>query len=83
MASGHTNSWHANRCWGHCTKGNCKHVNVSLLECLIKEEVLFCEKDGRGRSTVYGLRDIQAVRRGDNFYRKYLSGVYGAVPNVG
>ena len=57
--------------------------NVSLLECLIKEEVLFCEKDGRGRTTVYGLRDIQAVRRGDNFYRKYLSGVYGAVPNVG
>ena len=57
--------------------------NASLLESLAKEEVLFCEKDSRGRTTIYGLRDIQAVRRGDNFYRKYLSGVYGAVPNVG
>jgi hypothetical protein len=57
--------------------------NASLLESLAKEEVLFCEKDGRGRTTIYALRDIQAVRRGDNFYRKYLSGVYGAVPNVG
>jgi uncharacterized protein len=57
--------------------------NASLLDTLTKEEVLFCEKDGRGRTSVYGLRDVQSVRRGDNFYRKYLSGVYGAVPNVG
>lgn len=57
--------------------------NASLLEDLIKEEVLFCEKDSRGRTSVYSLRDVQAVRRGDNYYRKYLSGVYGAVPHLG
>jgi len=57
--------------------------NASLLEELVKEEVFFCEKDSKGRSAVYGLRDIQAVRRNDNYYRKYLGGVYGAVPNIG
>ena len=57
--------------------------NASLLEDLIKEEVLFCEKDRSGRTQVYGLRDIQSVRRTDNYYRKYLSGAFGAVPQIG
>jgi hypothetical protein len=48
-----------------------------------KEEVFFCEKDSQGRTSVYGLQDIQNVRRTDNRYRKYLSGVYGAVPRLG
>jgi uncharacterized protein len=56
---------------------------ASLLEDLTKEEVFFCEKDSRGRTSVYGLQDIQNVRRTDNRYRKYLSGVYGAVPHIG
>lgn len=57
--------------------------NASLLDELVKEEVYFCEKDSRGRSRVYGLQDIQSVRRNDNFYQKYLGGVYGAVPKIG
>jgi hypothetical protein len=57
--------------------------NVSLLAELAKEEIFFCEKDPKGRTTIYGLQDIQAVRRGDNYYRKYLGGVYGAVPHLG
>lgn len=57
--------------------------NASLLEDLIKEEILFCEKDDLGRTSVYSLRDVQAVRRSDNYYRKYLGGVYGAVPHLG
>jgi hypothetical protein len=57
--------------------------NASLLEDLVKEEILFCEKDGQGRTNVYSLRDVQAVRRNDNYYRKYLGGVYGAVPHLG
>lgn len=56
---------------------------ASLLEDLMKEEVFFCEKDSKGRTSVYGLQDIQSVRRTDNRYRKYLSGVYGAVPQIG
>lgn len=76
--------------WFHDTERNPHNAqlwmtcqNASLLEDLVKEEVFFCEKDSKGRTTVYGLRDIQAVRRNDNYYRKYLGGVYGAVPHLG
>ncbi len=57
--------------------------NASLLEELIKEEVFFCAKDSGGRTEIYGLKDIQAVRRTDNYYRKYLGGMFGAVPQIG
>jgi len=57
--------------------------NASLLEDLCKEEIFFAEKDQKGRTKVYGLKDIEAVRRIDNFYQKYLGGVYGAVPRIG
>jgi uncharacterized protein len=56
---------------------------ASLLEDLQKEEVFFCEKSRQGRTRIYGLQDIQAVRRSDNLYKKYLGGVYGGVPHVG
>lgn len=57
--------------------------NASLLEELIKEEIFFCEKDDSGCTSVFGLRDVMSVRRNDNFYRKYLSGAYGAIPRLG
>jgi hypothetical protein len=76
--------------WFHDPERNRKRAQLwmschaaSLLEDLQKEEVFFCEKDGLGRTSVYGLQDIQNVRRTDNRYRKYLSGVYGAVPRLG
>jgi hypothetical protein len=55
----------------------------SLLEELTKEEVFFCDKDHGGKTSIYGLRDIQSVRRNENYYRKYLGGSYGAVPQIG
>jgi predicted ATPase len=57
--------------------------NAAILDFLDKEEIFFCEKDGRGRSIVYGLSDVQDVRRADNFAKKYLGGRYGAVPRFG
>ena len=57
--------------------------NASLLDTLVKEEVLFTEKDTAGRTSVYGLTKIAGVRREDNFYKKYLSGLFGAVPQIG
>ncbi|SFL17565.1 AAA family ATPase [Methylobacterium pseudosasicola] len=57
--------------------------NASVLEDLTKEEVYFVEKDSRGLSSVYGLRDVQSVRRNDNYYKKYLGGAFGAVPQIG
>lgn len=57
--------------------------SASLLEELKKEEIFFTEKDDQGRTKIYGLKDIEGVRRVDNFYQKYLGGVYGAVPRIG
>jgi uncharacterized protein len=57
--------------------------SASLLEDLQKEEIFFTEKDESGGTRVYGLKDIEGVRRVDNFYQKYLGGVYGAVPRIG
>ena len=56
---------------------------ASLLEDLFKEEIFFCEKNSQGETRVYGLQDIKDARRTDNRYRKYLSGVYGAVTQIG
>jgi energy-coupling factor transporter ATP-binding protein EcfA2 len=56
--------------------------SVSLLDELKKEEIVICEKDRQGRTKVYSLMDVK-VRRDDNHYRKYLSGAYGGVPQIG
>ena len=57
--------------------------NVSLLEELSKDEIVFCEKDRHGRTEIYCLNDVKAVRRDDNYYKKYLGGIFGAVPRIG
>lgn len=56
---------------------------ASLLENLAKEEVVLCEKGSDGATEIFSLMDVERVRRSDNLYRKYLSGVYGGVPNIG
>lgn len=56
--------------------------SASLLDDLNKEEIVICEKDRQGRSHLYSLMDVK-VRRDENHYRKYLSGAYGGVPQLG
>ena len=53
------------------------------MEYLKKEEIYFTEKNSKGETEVYALRDIDDVRRDDNYYAKYLNGIYGAVPRIG
>lgn len=55
----------------------------ALLEELQKDEIAFCEKDAKGRTAIFSLNDVKAVRRDDNFYRKYMGGQYGALPLIG
>ena len=55
----------------------------SLMEDLLKEEIIFCEKGWHGRARTYCLKEIQGVRRNEHFTRKYLGGVYGGIPNIG
>ncbi len=76
--------------WFHDPERNPKNAQLwmtchsaSLLDTLVKEEVVFTEKDAVGRTSIFALRDIKGIRRVDNFYKKYLSGVLGAVPQIG
>ena len=57
--------------------------SVSLLDDLLKEEVLICEKSTSGATQVFGLGDIKGIRRDENFLQNYLGGVYGGVPSIG
>jgi uncharacterized protein len=56
---------------------------VSLLDDLLKEEVLICEKGADGATKVYRLGDIKGIRRDENFLQNYLGGVYGGIPSIG
>ncbi len=57
--------------------------SATLLEDLVKEEVVITEKNSAGRTRVYSLMDVKSTRRDDNLYKKYLGGVYGGVPVIG
>ena len=56
--------------------------SASLLDDLLKEEIVICEKDQLGRTRIHSLMDVK-VRRDENHYRKYLSGAYGGIPLLG
>jgi hypothetical protein len=61
----------------------CAVHNVAIMDHLEKEEIFLVEKSRDGASSVTALRDIQSVRREPSLQRKYLGGVFGAVPNIG
>ncbi len=76
--------------WFHDPKRNPRNAqlwmtchNASLLENLTPSEVLLCEKDRAGRTQVYRLADINEIDVDDNFYRKYMGGMFGAIPQIG
>jgi hypothetical protein len=56
---------------------------VSLLDDLLKEEVVICQKSQDGTTEIYRLADIQGIRRDTNLLQNYLGGVYGGVPSLG
>jgi len=53
-----------------------------ILNRLDKYQIIFVEKDENGQSENWRMDDIQGVRTDDNFYAKYMAGVYGAVPKL-
>ncbi|MCY3853152.1 MAG: ATP-binding protein [Gammaproteobacteria bacterium] len=57
--------------------------SAPLMDDLLKEEIIFCEKDSHGCAQAYCLKEIQGVRRNERFSKKYLGGVYGGIPNIG
>jgi hypothetical protein len=53
-----------------------------ILNSLDKYQIILCEKDENGCSENWRLDEIDGVRSDDNYYTKYMSGAYGAIPRV-
>ncbi len=51
-------------------------------ELFAKDQIYFIEKDKTGASQIYNLSDIQGVRNNTNLENWYLTGRFGAVPNI-
>ena len=49
---------------------------------LDKTQILLVEKNNKNESEIWRLNDMEGVRHDDNWYKKYISGVYGAKPRV-
>lgn len=58
----------------------CHHA--PLLRLLDKYQILLVEKDETGASEVWRLDEMTGLRADDNYYTKYITGAYGAIPNV-
>ncbi|WP_270942801.1 AAA family ATPase [Romboutsia lituseburensis] len=59
----------------------CNTHDVMLLqEDIRRDQVWFVEKNEYGESELYSLADFKGVRKNDAILKKYLLGVYGAVP---
>lgn len=56
--------------------------NSEVLQQLDKYQVTLVEKDDTLSSQVWRLSDMENMRPDDNIYKKYKSGVYGAVPKL-
>jgi uncharacterized protein len=55
---------------------------IEVLNLLHKAQVILVQKDENCESSACRLDDVEGVRNDDNFYAKYMSGTYGAVPNL-
>lgn len=53
-----------------------------VLNSVDKYQVILVEKDERCSSDAWRLDKMDGVRPDDNYYKKYITGAYGAVPNI-
>lgn len=61
----------------------CNTHNVLLLdEDIRRDQIWFIQKDMYGESELYSLDDFRNIRKDDPKLKKYLLGVYGAIPNM-
>ncbi len=49
---------------------------------LDKTQILLVEKNDKKESEIWRLSDMEGIRHDDNWYKKYISGVYGAKPRI-
>lgn len=55
--------------------------SIEVVNVLQKSQVILVEKND-GSSEAWKLSDMEGVRSDDNFYAKYMSGAYGAIPRM-
>ena len=56
--------------------------NHLLLNEVDKYNIFIVQKDDKGESEVYRLDDVEGVRLDDNYFNKYIAGVYGGTPDI-
>lgn len=57
--------------------------SVTALNLFDKQQIVLTEKNEFGETEVWRLDEMgDDVRAGDNYFAKYLAGVYGGVPNI-
>lgn len=54
--------------------------NAQILNELDKQQIVIVEKSDKLVSEAWKLDEVEGVRSGDNFYTKYLAGIYGGIP---
>lgn len=58
-------------------------INILSNKFFNREQIWFIEKNKYGESKLYSLLDIKDTRKDSLFFKDYLLGKYGAIPNIG
>ena len=61
----------------------CSLHNVSAFDFLEKEEIFVVEKQIKGVTHAFGMREVAGLRRGSDLQKQYRSGVLGGIPTFG
>ena len=56
--------------------------NHLLLNEVDKYNIFIIQKNDKGESEAYRLDDVEGVRLDDNYFNKYIAGVYGGTPDI-
>lgn len=56
--------------------------SLGFMNKLDMHQIYLVKKDNKGSSIVYRLNQVEGVRPDENFQSKYMSGSYGAFPNI-
>jgi len=58
------------------------HSTLLLEEEIRRDQVYFTEKDEYGASSLYSLADFKGVKKDSKLLKRYLLGVFGAIPDL-
>ncbi|WP_421901287.1 AAA family ATPase [Maridesulfovibrio sp.] len=62
----------------------CSSHSVNVINQLSKRQIVLVEKDRKTQqSEAWSLNDVKDVKERDNFFMNYITGKYGAIPQVG